>query len=205
MAYATLLQLRAVLASSGNDLATTDDALLSMYLEDAQQVIDDYCNRTFEAASPATRTFDAVQDVMAINDEGGTGRTLWLRGYDLAEAPSAVVNGDGLTVSASEYVLEPRNTTPIHALTLKSGSSVAWTYTTSPENAIAVTGYWAYSRQADALIRGATLALAAWMYRQRNSSGDTDRPLLTGDGVTILPSALPKNVFERLSARRALL
>lgn len=207
MAYATLEQLRSTLTSGGNTLPATDDYLLTLYLEDAQALIDDFTHRTFEASAATTRYFDALADVRTLDTLGprtigGTERTLWLGGYDLAAAPTSVVNGDGTTIASTEYVLEPRNETPYYAITLKSGSSVTWTYDDSPENAIAITGYWAYSRTADALIRGATLALAAWCYRQRSTNADTDRPLLTGDGVTILPSVLPKNVYERLAARR---
>jgi hypothetical protein len=209
MAYASLSELRSVLQSGGNTLPTTDDALLTMYLADAQQLIDEFCHRTFEASATTTRRFDAIADVRERGADGswaysGAGRTLWL-GDDLATTTSlTVTNGDGTAVSSSDYVLEPRNEAPYYAITLKSGSSVTWTYDDSPENAIAVTGYWAYSQTADALIRGATLALAAWCYRQRSTNSDTDRPLLTGDGVTILPAVLPKNVYERLAARRRL-
>lgn len=209
MAYATVDELRRYIQSGGAALPTTDDDLLIMFLEDAQQIIDDYTGRTFEASAATTRTFDALADLRTLDTlgpytVGGVDRTLWLGGGELAEAPTSVVNGDGTTVSASEYVTEPRNEAPYYALTLKSGSNVVWTYSDSPEGAISVTGYWGYSRSADSLIRGATLALAAWIYRQRSTSADTDRPILTGDGVTILPAALPKNAFERLTARRRL-
>jgi hypothetical protein len=140
MAYASISQLRAVLTSGGNTLPTTDDALLIMYLEDAQQLIDDFTHRTFEASATSTKTFDAIADVrtldtLGVRTIGGTERTLWLGGYDLAAAPTSIVNGDGATVSAADYVLEPRNEAPYHAITLKSGSSVTWTYDDSPENA----------------------------------------------------------------------
>lgn len=207
MAYATVEQLRQTITSGPGALGAGDDALLTIYLADAQQMIDDFCDRTFEAAADTTRYLDAIADLRTLDTPGRiqlglVDRTLWL-GADLCQITS-VVNGDGTTVSPSAYVTEPRNAPPYYALTLKSGANVAWTFVDSPEGAIAVTGRWAYSVTADALIRGATLRLAAWMYRQRNAPDGADRPIVTGDGVTILPAALPKDVYERLQARRRL-
>lgn len=207
MAYATKEQLRRYVIQSGAiEPPTTDDELFDIYLADAQLMIDGFCHRTFEASANTTRYFDALTDLRTLSLPGeqrySQNRTLWL-GDDIC-AISSVVNGDGTTVSAISYVTEPRNSTPYYALTLKGSANVTWTYDESPENAIAVTGRWAYSQTADALIRGATLALAAWAYRQKGGTGEADRPLVTGDGVTILPAVLPKHVYERLAARRRL-
>lgn len=208
MAYASLTELRSWLTSGGNTLPVTDDALLTLFLADAQLLIDGFCHRTFESSAVSAKLFDAVADVrtldtLGLQQTGATERTLWLGGFDLATTTGLiVVNGDGTTISSSNYVLEPRNSYPAYAITLKSGADVVWTYDDSPEGAISVTGHWAYSQTADSLIKSATLSLAAWAYRQRSSNADTDRPLLTGDGVTILPSALPKHVYQRLAERR---
>lgn len=41
--------------------------------------------------------------------------------------------------------------------------------------------------------------LAAWMYRQKDTQqGDTDRPLLAGDGTVIMPTTLPQDVEKML-------
>lgn len=202
MAYATLAELRRTLTSAGTVLPTADDDLLTIYLADAQLMIDGFCHRTFEASADSTKYFDALQDVITLDGARSPNRTLWLAGLDLC-AITSITNGDGTTISASNYVTEPRGgATPFYAITLKSGADVAWTYDDSPEAAIAIVGRWAYSTSADALIRGACLSLAAWAYRQRSSSSDADRPLLTGDGATILPTALPKHVYQRLAERR---
>jgi len=47
----------------------------------------------------------------------------------------------------------------------------------------------------------ATLRLALWYYRQRDSSTDMDRPMLA-EGVTILPSMIPADVVAILDAYR---
>jgi len=48
----------------------------------------------------------------------------------------------------------------------------------------------------------ATTRLAAFLYRQKDSNADLDRPLLTGDGVTIMPSSLPHDVRQILDPYR---
>jgi len=38
--------------------------------------------------------------------------------------------------------------------------------------------------------------LAAWLYQQKDSSEDIDRPVVTDAGVTLMPSAVPKDVRD---------
>lgn len=170
-----------------------DDTLLASLLANAQAMIDSYCRQTFEASGDTIRYFDAVRDV--------NGRCLYLD-YPLC-AITTVTNGDGNTVSSGEYVKEPRNTTPWYVLTLKSSSSVSWTWSTTPENAISITGKWAYSATAPADIKQATVRLAAYLYRQRDNAIDLDRAVQTPSG-TILPADLPKDLKTLLAPYRRL-
>jgi hypothetical protein len=49
-------------------------------------------------------------------------------------------------------------------------------------------------------IRQACVRLAGWLYRQKdNQTGDTDRPILAGDGSVIMPTTLPQDVQSILS------
>jgi hypothetical protein len=190
MAYATLAQLRAYLKLGATE--TADDALLTDLLARAQQAIDTFCARTFEASADTTRYCDADRDV--------DGYRLVLDA-DLC-AITSVVNGNGETIAATDYVTEPRNRTPYYAITLKASKGNVWEYDSDPENAIAITGKWAYATTAPADITHACIRLAAFIYRQKDSQNDVDRPLITGDGVTILPSALPRDVQQLLSPYR---
>ncbi|MCI0726428.1 MAG: phage gp6-like head-tail connector protein [Chloroflexi bacterium] len=186
MAYVTLGQLKGYLGISEAD----DDGLLQQILDGAQKAIDKFCDRTFEAAADTTRYVD--YDKRHVVD-----RTLYLD-YDLAWVTS-VVNGDGETIAASAYVTIPRHETPYYALKLKTGSAKAWTFQDDPEDAIAITGRWAYSLTVPDDVELACMRLAAWLYRQKDTSkGDTDRPILGGFGVVILPSQLPKDVVQLL-------
>lgn len=196
MSYATLTQLRAHLRPNTKQaLPTEDDELLQQFLDEATAIIDSYTGRRFAAPADTTLTFDAVADV--------DGRTLFLAEADLCQITS-VTNGDGVTIPAGAYSTEPRRQTPYYALTLRDDADYCWTFSSSPQDAISVTGRWAWSVAPDALIVGVCLTLAAYLYRARSSSGDPDRPLLSGDGVTILPTALPARAYKELSDRRRL-
>ena len=182
MAYTDVTTIRRYLGVTVAD----DDTLLGELIARAQAMIDHYTGRTFEASANTIRYFDALRDVDGLD---------LILDYDLASINS-VTNGDGTTVTA--YVTEPRNSAPYHRLRMKSLSGLTWTYTTDPENAIAVSGKWAYSTSAPADIVGATVRLAAYMYRQKDNAGDLDRAVIAGAAV-ILPGEVPQDVRMMLN------
>ena len=184
MAYCSLAQMKTYVGATDND----DDALLTDCITRAEAVIDRATKRRFEATADSTRTFDAVYDV--------AGRTLYLDA-DLC-AITAITNGDGAAITALQVVSEPRNHAPYYALTLKASTGLAWTYETDPEDAISVTGRWAYSTTPPADIEQACVRLAAWLYRQKDSSSDLDRPMVSMDGATLLPAQIPADVQRML-------
>lgn len=161
-----------------------DDDLLSECILRAQKVIDARTRRTFECYEDSTRTFDAVYDV--------SGRTLYLD-KDLC-AITTITNGDGSSITALHVVSEPRSSTPYYGLTLKASTGLVWTYEEDPQDAISVTGRWAYSITPPPDIEQACVRLAAWMYRQKDNSAEADRPMVTADGATLMPSRLPSDV-----------
>lgn len=188
MAYCSIDDVKLYLTITADD----DDALLQSLVDAAQKLIDTYCKRTFEATADTTRTFDAKYD---IDDEG---LMLWLD-HDLV-AITSVTNGDGTTVTGSQYVTEPRNHRPIYGLKLKEGGDVVWTYSTTPENAISIVGRWAYSTAAPADVKQACIRLAAFLYRQKDNSGDvTTEVIQTGMGTAIAPSSMPRDVRYALN------
>ena len=182
MAYASLSDLTAYL---GIDESAIDDVLLTQLLARAQAAVDEHCNRTFEAPTATARRYD----YRSIN-----GRTLHIDA-DLC-AISSIVNGDGVTIAGTEYTTEPRNVTPWHALRLRPASAYAWDGITGD---IVVTGKWAHSATAPADVQHATVRLAAWMYRQKDNTGN-DAPVIAGD-ITILPARIPSDI-ERLLEKR---
>lgn len=196
MSYAILADLKTYLGVG----TTADDALLSQCLTRAQGFLEAQTTRVFEASADATRYLDAVADVA--EDEQGRGSLLILPA-DLC-AITSVTNGDGTTVASSQYVTEPRGSTPYWALRLKANATVGWTYSDTPENAISIVGRWAYSTTPPADVAQATVALAAYFYRQRGAEATGMEPVVSASGVVMVPPRLPdvvKTVITKYQAR----
>lgn len=190
MAYTTNTLVKTLLGLSDS----TDDTLLTNLIAQAQSIIDAYTGCTFEASANTTRYFDAVQDV----------RGLVLRlGTDLCSIES-ITNGDGTTITSGQYVTEPRNGTPYHRIKLLQSAGVAWTYSTDPEDAIAISGKWAYSESAPAGIVRACQEMTVLFYRQRDTNSDLNRTIIAGN-ATILPVGLSKTTETYLRAMRRML
>ena len=188
MAYIIAANVKAYAGISG----AGDDALLASLITRAQAVIDRYCNRTFEAASASTRYFTVGRDT--------EGAWLWFD-EDIASI-TTVTNGDSVAVSSSQYTTEPKNRTPYHGIKLLGSAGKVWTYSTDPEDAISVVGKWAYSTSAPEDIQHAAIRLVTFFYRQKDTSQDSDRPLLTESGVTLLPLQIPTDVRHMLNPYR---
>lgn len=190
VSYITLEQLKNYVGVED----ATDDVLLWEFILASQKQIDISANRTFAVGSDTTRTMDAIADV--------EGALLWLDG-DLCSITS-ITNGDGTTVTASEYVTEPRRATPYYGIRLLSSSGVGWTYSTDHEDAISVTGKWGYSETPPADKVELCLELAAWLYRLKdNRGGDQDRAVIAGN-ATILPASMPQSIRHGLVQRAKL-
>jgi len=185
--YTTLDSLKAYLGVE----TSADDGLLGDLIGRASAAVDALCNRTFSADEDSTRTFDARLDV--------TGRTLWLDA-DLC-ALTSLVNGDGATIPPGDLLLWPRFGPPWSEIRLLRAADVAWTYDDGPENAISVSGRWAYSVEPPADVVQATVRLAAWFYRQKDVGYEPARP--TFAGVTY-SADLPSDVLTLLTPYRRL-
>lgn len=180
MAYASTLQLKDYLGISST---VVDDNLLGDFIKRAEGLIDAYTGRKFTAET-ATRYFDS---------EFVYGQDLNLWGYDLLTV-TKLTNGDGVEIASGDYRLYPRNDNPKWRIRLDAGS---WNFS-DDDSEIAITGTWGYSATVPADIEHACIRLAAFLYRQKDTSADIDRPMITGDGVTIMPSALPADVTRML-------
>lgn len=160
MAYATNTQVKTYLGIT----STTDDTLITLLVSEAQAMIDAVSHRTFEASGDTTRKFDACENV--------DGQRLNLD-KDLC-AITSITNGDGTVITTAQYVTEPRNDTPYHAITLLRSSGIVWTYVNDPENAISIVGKWAYATSAPTAISQLCIKAACALYRLReNPIGET--------------------------------
>lgn len=182
MAYITVSEIKQYLGISNDD----DDALLSSTVGRAQEAIDSFCNRTFEASANSTRYFDVNEDT--------DGRMLYLD-EDLAEINSITTNADGTAdvLSSSDYVTMPRNRIPYFAIKLLLSSDYIWTYTDDSEAGIEVSGKWAWSTTAPADISQACVRLTAYYYRQKDAQ-IFEVTAIPDAGVITAPPGLPADV-----------
>lgn len=189
MAYCTAANVKTYLGISGSG----DDTLIGEIITYAQQAIDSHCRRTFEAGSDTDQYFTVGRDT--------EGLWLWFD-RDIA-AITTVLNGDpsSTEVTSAQYVTEPYNA-PYHGIKILGSAAKVWEYNQDPENAIKVTGKWAYSAAAPADITFAAIRLSGYMYRAKDSSMDIDRPIITDAGVTLLPLGLPNDVIKILAPYR---
>jgi hypothetical protein len=184
MAYLTLDELKKYL---GIALAETqDDDLLLSLIKSAQGEIDTHCGRRFEGAT-FTRYYGP----------GSLSGVLLNLDADLLSV-SALVNGDGATLAANDYLLWPRNTLPAWGLRLKS--SKVWAFR-DPDSEITVTGQWGYSTTPPEEVVQATRRLAGYMYRQKDAQvfDVTAQPNM---GVITVPQGMPSDVKILLAPYR---
>lgn len=157
MSYTTLADVKLHLGISGAE----QDDLLTALIEEAEAAIDDYCRTTFAVTTDSTRTFDPTCDV--------DGSTLYLDRH--LAAITSLVNGDGVTIAAADYVTKPANEAPYYAVTLKSNGSLTWTYTDAHEQAIAVTGKWGYSTTVPPAVGHVAQRLVDLAYNSQGQAG----------------------------------
>lgn len=196
MAYITASDLKDYMKITGN----ADITQLGYFADRAQHIIDEYTNRTFEAAADTTRYYTPIVD-RAYYGMGYQGSlidsyTLDLR-WDLCQLTS-IVNGDGSLIPTNQVTLEPLNTTPANFIHIKTSSGYYWTYTGSPEGSVQITGRFAYSITAPANIVQAALRIGAYLYRQRDMSPDNDRTIVSADGVVMSAPRIPSDVVDLL-------
>lgn len=177
MAYAELYEVKQYLGIGDQ---TSDDVILGYLIARAQSVIEAYTGRNFEAIT-ATRYFTT---------DNIKGRYLYLWGYDLLTV-TTLTNGDDTEIASANYRLEPRNETPKWGIRLNEDTT--WEMADS-DSEISVAGTWGYTATPPDDIKHACIRLAAFLYRQKDTSADIDRPLVTGDGVTIMPGSIPQDV-----------
>ena len=197
MAYATTAQLKSYLGIT----SSSDDSLLSDAISGAQAMIDTFCHRHFEPESKHGPAAEHPHYFTPLSERDGgdllDDYTLNLC-HDLAELTS-ITNGDGTAIPTNQVVLLPLNTTPTNMIRIKSSSGYQWTYTDSPEASVIVRGKWSYSLDVPADIVRATLRLAAYLYRQREGTPDSDRAVLSADGVVLAAPRIPSDITAMLT------
>lgn len=184
MAYVTTTEVKNYLKIS----SSSEDTLLAFLISSAQKFIETYTETVFEVSSDTTRTFDAILDT--------DGNRLYLDQW-LATTPTSITNGDGIAVSLSNVILQPRRSSPYYAIDIKSSVDLEWAYDDEPSGAITVVGKFGYSLTASDEIKLLTLRLIQWLFRQRDNADDLDRTILVGDTV-LSPAKMPKDILSMM-------
>lgn len=182
--YTTVNEVKTYLHITGSG----DDDLLADLVTRASRLIDDHCGRRFVAENQ-TRYYDAVGSHISGN--------LLLLDADLLSI-TTLTNGDGSVIDSDDYILRPINWPPYFGIALKVSGNVFWTYTGDPEGAISVVGSWGYSQTPPEPVVHATVRLAAWLYRQRDTGAEPTQIEVTERGVSVAPARLPRDVLDLL-------
>jgi len=182
MDYATIEMLHAY----GGFKGEVDDTILQHLISVASQMVDQYCGRVFgiEAGAVAvTRTFTIANGLLPESGEAA----LYFPDdiYTVTTIP---------TLAAGVTLTWMPDRPPYYGVIRDSGS---W------EDPTTIAGYWAYSETPPVAIIQATLRLAVWLYRQRQTT-DGDRAIITPQGILLAPTVLPRDVeFILAPFRRA--
>jgi len=196
VAYITATDLKNYMKINGS----SDDTQLALFADRAQHVIEEFTHRVFEwSGSGTVKKFTPTSYL-----DGGDlldSYTLSMGFSEFFELTS-ITNGDGTAISTSDVVLLPGNMTPKYAIRIKSSANIMWTYTSTIEESVSVTAKWAYSATPSADIVQAALRIGAYLYRQRDGTPDSDRPIVSADGVVLSAPRIPSDVLELLRPYR---
>lgn len=185
MAYVTLANFKLYITElngTQSSFTSADDTALQVYLDQAVAEINRSTARSFEASASTAKTYsydDYEGQVLLLGDDCLT--------------VTAVVNGDGVTISSTNYTLLPRNKTPKYAIELHTG------YTWSTTADISITGTWGYTTTAGAEVQRVVYRLAYFYWQKRLSTGETQ---LVNEGVIQSAMEYPADVREWLRAMR---
>ena len=192
--YATLADMRRYLSANNDDLSGAEDDLLTDCLTIAENQIDEYTRRNFVAEAGTRHYSRWVANVR--------NTALYLEdGVELYALPQngTVFGGDGRSIPVGSIWLEPRNAGPPYKI-LRLFSQFVWIWNTDGE--IAIPGTWGFSLTAPPAIQSATLELAAYVYRMKDT-GVTDVAGFDQAGQMTIPRGIPESVRRRIEPYRS--
>jgi hypothetical protein len=137
MNYTTLTQMRRILFQQNitTSLDDGDDALIQRYIIQSSDAVKRITGRRFDPYFQ-DRLHD-YQGAYALNLNA-----------DLLELDT-LTNGNTQVIASSVYLFEPANDYPKWRIRIKRSSSVSFTFTADPEQAISVAGWWGYHTDYD--------------------------------------------------------
>lgn len=187
MAYLTrseyLDYISTLVSATPAPMTTVEEQLIDTLLLQAQAFIELKTGRSFEAVTQ-TRLFLSTAQVY--HDP----KLLMLDSEVLTV--SSLINGNGDTIAADQYLLWPLNAPRKYGIRLKSNTS--WNF--GSDDAVSVTGAWGYMATADPLIKRLTARVARHMEQTRSATGTVT---IFGDGVRTFEASLPADVRDQIA------
>lgn len=183
MAIVTLAEMKAELTIDTSN--NKDDVLIQRRIDAAGGFIQTHTRRRFEPVT-ATRLLGATWACGAL-----------LKLDDDLLSATAIVDGTGKTLTPADYRLEPRGYPPYGHIRALASIGNAWLF--NPDGEVSVTGSWGWSATLEPAIKQAAMRLAVWLYRQRDTSEDADRPIASEGGVMLMPNRVPKDIMDMIT------
>jgi len=175
--------------------SSSDDELLGTLIPASEVFVRTHTRRKL---TPQTQTRYYRQTQARIQGQ------LLLLDEDLLQL-TGLVNGNGATLQTSDVFLEPLNEGPPYSMLRMKYSTSVWSF--NVDGTVAVTGKWGYTddpafTEVHSELKQGIIRLTAWLYRQKDTSAAEDRPIVSPDGVTIMPSAIPADVMQWIDPHR---
>lgn len=131
---------------ANEDYSADDNATIAFYIKQASQVIVNEIMHRLPLPYIATHLFDAphvYESGKYVGYDASTRYEIPLDGVDLLSV-TTFTNGNGNTISASDYVLVSANSYPKWMVRIKNTSAETFDYTTVWEQAISIEGIFGY-------------------------------------------------------------
>ena len=176
MAYTTLAEVKTFCQVT----VAGDDTLLTAILASAEEVVENYTQRVFDAAADSIQTFTRLSSVPNRFD----GQKLYFF-TELAATATSIT--DTPTV-----IYLPENGPPYYGCMITAGT---WAYPT-----VSITGKWGYSTAPPADVELAVWRICKWLYDMRHST--SGEMVVTPEGQVLIPEGLPSDIKVLLNPYR---
>lgn len=191
MAYPTVSNVKTHLTITGSG----DDATLTNILAAVVDWVEQWTGHSFVAAS--AQTIKVVPDYPNL-----LGRRVLLIGHDLRSVTS-ITNGDGESISSSDYTLLPLDGPPYHKIELHVDSGLRW-WRGVESGYVTIVGDVGFSSDVPDDVKLAILELCGYFYRARSTGAGGAVRTATRQGLIIEADELPGRVLELLGPYRRL-
>lgn len=185
MAYVTVAEYKTWLNALNSQRtqitpANADDSEYQLFIDESTAYIE----------SETKRVFSAVTDTKYFNERAqDQGRPELIFTPDLLTVTS-VVNGDGVTLAATDYWAYPRNASRMFGVEMRPTSSAAWSFV---NGYVAVAGTWGAMATPNTFIKHLAFRVAWWIQQTRTTTGQITT---FGDGTRTQDGNTPPDIVR---------